>query len=114
MMIGASTDSIAMVEGEMKEISEAEMLEAIKFAHEHIKNQIAAQERLQAAFGKKEVRTYETERTDEAIYAKVKAAAYDKIYAIASKGSSKTRTYRFICRSKRRSKSLIYRRRISR
>jgi polyribonucleotide nucleotidyltransferase len=30
-------DSIAMVEGEMKEISEAEMLEAIKFAHEHIK-----------------------------------------------------------------------------
>jgi polyribonucleotide nucleotidyltransferase len=37
MMIGASMDSIAMVEGEMKEISEAEMLEAIKFAHEHIK-----------------------------------------------------------------------------
>jgi polyribonucleotide nucleotidyltransferase len=65
------------------------MVEAIKFAHEHIKNQIAAQERLAAAFGKKEVRTYETEKIDEAIYAKVKAAAYDKIYAIASKGSSK-------------------------
>jgi polyribonucleotide nucleotidyltransferase len=89
MMIGASTDSIAMVEGEMKEISEAEMLEAIKFAHEHIKVQIAAQERLAAAFGKKEVRTYETEKSDEAIFAKVKAAAYDKIYAIASKGSAK-------------------------
>ena len=89
MMIGASTDSIAMVEGEMKEISEAEMLEAIKFAHEHIKNQISAQVRLQAAFGKKEVRTYEGEREDEAIYAKVKAASYDKIYAIASKGSAK-------------------------
>ena len=89
MMIGASTDSIAMVEGEMKEISEAEMLEAIKFAHEHIKVQIAAQERLAAAFGKKEVRTYEGEREDEAIYEKVKAASYDKIYAIASKGSSK-------------------------
>jgi polyribonucleotide nucleotidyltransferase len=89
MMIGASTDSIAMVEGEMKEISEAEMVEAIKFAHEHIKNQIAAQERLQAAFGKKETRTYEKEREDEAIYAKVKAAAYEKIYAIASKGSAK-------------------------
>ena len=89
MMIGASMDSIAMVEGEMKEISEAEMVEAIKFAHEHIKNQIAAQVRLQAAFGKKEVRTYEGEREDEAIYAKVKAASYDKIYAIASKGSSK-------------------------
>ena len=89
MMIGASTDSIAMVEGEMKEISEAEMVEAIKFAHEHIKVQIAAQERLAQAFGKKEVRTYETEKTDDAIYAKVKAAAYDKIYAIASKGSAK-------------------------
>jgi polyribonucleotide nucleotidyltransferase len=62
MMIGASMDSIAMVEGEMKEISEAEMLEAIKFAHEHIKNQISAQLRLQAAFGKKEVRTYDGER----------------------------------------------------
>jgi polyribonucleotide nucleotidyltransferase len=89
MMIGASTDSIAMVEGEMKEISEAEMLEAIKFAHEHIKNQIAAQERLQAAFGKKEVRTYDTEKTDDTVYAKVKEYAYDKIYAIASKGSAK-------------------------
>jgi polyribonucleotide nucleotidyltransferase len=89
MMIGASTDSIAMVEGEMKEISEAEMVEAIKFAHEHIKVQIAAQERLAEAFGKKEVRTYETEKNDDAIYAKVKAAAYDKIYAIASKGSAK-------------------------
>src|SRR5690554_333106 len=89
MMIGASMDSIAMVEGEMKEISEAEMLEAIKFAHEHIKNQIAAQLRLQAAFGKKEVRTYEGEREDEAIYEKIKAAAYDKIYNIAKVGSAK-------------------------
>ncbi len=89
MMIGASRDSIAMVEGEMKEISEKEMVEAIKFAHEHIKVQIDAQERLAAAFGKKEVREYETEKSDEEIYAKVKAAAYDKIYAIASKGSAK-------------------------
>ncbi|WP_298221197.1 polyribonucleotide nucleotidyltransferase [Flavobacterium sp.] len=89
MMIGASTDSIAMVEGEMKEISEAEMVEAIKFAHEHIKVQIAAQERLAAAFGKKEVREYEQEKSDDAIYAKVRTAAYDKIYAIASKGSAK-------------------------
>jgi polyribonucleotide nucleotidyltransferase len=89
MMIGASTDSIAMVEGEMKEISEAEMVEAIKFAHEHIKVQIAAQERLAQAFGKKEVRSYDTEKTDDAVYAKVKVAAYDKIYAIASKDSSK-------------------------
>ncbi|WP_264565411.1 polyribonucleotide nucleotidyltransferase [Flavobacterium sp. N3904] len=89
MMIGASKDSIAMVEGEMKEISEKEMVEAIKFAHDAIKIQIAAQERLVEAFGKKETRTYENEKEDEAIYAKVKAAAYDKIYDIAKVGSSK-------------------------
>jgi polyribonucleotide nucleotidyltransferase len=46
MMIGASADSVCMVEGEMKEISEAEMVEAIKFAHEAIKAQIVAQEKL--------------------------------------------------------------------
>ncbi len=89
MMIGASTDSIAMVEGEMKEISELEMVEAIKFAHEAIKIQIEAQERLVARVGKKETRTYEEEREDEVIYAKVKAAAYDKIYNIAKVGSGK-------------------------
>ncbi|MFV5702309.1 polyribonucleotide nucleotidyltransferase [Flavobacterium sp. XS2P12] len=89
MMIGASKDSIAMVEGEMKEISEHEMVEAIKFAHEAIKLQIAAQERLVAAFGKKEVRTYEQEKEDEAIYTKVKAASYDLCYAIAKEGTAK-------------------------
>lgn len=89
MMIGASMDSIAMVEGEMKEISELEMIEAIKFAHEAIKVQIAAQERLQAAVGKKEVRTYEEERNDDLILAKVKELAYDKYFAIAKEGSAK-------------------------
>lgn len=89
MMIGASRDSIAMVEGEMKEISEKEMVEAIKFAHEAIKIQIDAQERLAAAFGKKEMRTYEEEKSDVEIYNKVKDAAYDKIYDIAKVGSAK-------------------------
>ncbi|MFY7810177.1 MAG: polyribonucleotide nucleotidyltransferase [Flavobacterium sp.] len=89
MMIGASRDSIAMVEGEMKEISEKEMVEAIKFAHEAIKIQIDAQERLAVAFGKKEMRTYEEEKNDETIYQKVKSAAYDKIYEIAKVGSAK-------------------------
>jgi polyribonucleotide nucleotidyltransferase len=89
MMIGASKDSIAMVEGEMKEISEAEMVEAIKFAHEAIKLQIAAQERLVEAFGRKETRTYEQEKEDEAIYAKVRSLAYDKCFAIAKEGTAK-------------------------
>lgn len=90
MMIGASLDSVAMVEGEMKEISEKEMVEAIKFAHEAIKVQIHAQLRLQEAFGKKEIRTYEGEVEDEAVYAKIKAAAYDKCYAIAQEASGKS------------------------
>ena len=90
MMIGASLDSVAMVEGEMKEISEAEMVEAIKFAHEAIKVQIHAQLRLQEAFGKKEIRTYEGEVEDEEVYKKVKAAAYDKCYAIAQEASGKS------------------------
>ena len=89
MMIGASKDSIAMVEGEMKEISEKEMVEAIKFAHEAIKVQIAAQERLQTAFGKKEVRSYDEERNDEAIFEKVRSLSYDKLYAIAQEASAK-------------------------
>ncbi|WP_447635045.1 polyribonucleotide nucleotidyltransferase [Flavobacterium microcysteis] len=89
MMIGASKDSIAMVEGEMKEISEKEMVEAIKFAHEAIKIQIAAQERLQNLVGKKEIRTYDEERNDEAIYNKVRELAYDRCFAIAQEGTAK-------------------------
>ena len=89
MMIGASADSVMMVEGEMDEISEEEMTEAIKFAHEAIKTQCAAQERLAKAFGKKEVREYEPERTDEDLAQKVHDMAYDKVYAVAKAGSAK-------------------------
>lgn len=90
MMIGASMDSVAMVEGEMKEISEAEMIEAIKFAHEAIKIQIQAQERLRAAVGSPAYREYEGEVEDEEVYKKVKAASYDKYYAIAQEASAKS------------------------
>ena len=89
MMIGASADSVMMVEGEMDEISEEEMTEAIKFAHEAIKVQCAAQERLAKAFGKKEVREYDPERTDEDLAQKVYDMAYDKVYAVAKAGSAK-------------------------
>ena len=89
MMIGASADSVMMVEGEMDEISEEEMAEAIKFAHEAIKVQCAAQVKLAEAFGKKETREYEGEREDEDLAAKINDFCYDKCYAIAKKGTSK-------------------------
>ncbi|HET8886927.1 MAG TPA: polyribonucleotide nucleotidyltransferase [Salinimicrobium sp.] len=89
MIIGASEDSVMMVEGEMDEVSEEEMAEAIKFAHEAIKVQCAAQRRLAEAFGKKEDREYEREKADETIQAKVKEATYQKAYNIAKSSSTK-------------------------
>ncbi len=89
MMIGASADSVAMVEGEMDEVSEEEMAEAIKFAHEAIKVQCAAQVALAEAVGKKETREYEGEREDEELAKKIHEAAYQKCYDIAKKGTSK-------------------------
>jgi len=89
MMIGASADSVMMVEGEMDEVSEEEMADAIKFAHEAIKVQVAAQIRLAEAFGKKEVREYETAEVNEDLEKRIHDMAYDKCYAIAKKGTSK-------------------------
>ncbi|MDB2322224.1 polyribonucleotide nucleotidyltransferase [Flavobacteriaceae bacterium] len=89
MMIGASADSVMMVEGEMDECSEEEMADAIKFAHESIKVQIAAQVSLAEAVGKKEVREYEGAVDDEELAKKVHDATYDKCYTIAKKASAK-------------------------
>ncbi|PWG04622.1 polyribonucleotide nucleotidyltransferase [Polaribacter aquimarinus] len=89
MMVGASADSVMMVEGEMDECSEEEMADAIKFAHEAIKVQCAAQVALAEAFGKKETREYEPEVEDEDLAAKIKELVYDKTYAIAKAGSAK-------------------------
>ncbi len=89
MVIGASADSVMMVEGEMGEISEEDMVEAIKFAHEAVKAQVAAQVRLADAVGRKEVREYDTEAEDETLEQKIHELAYDKVYAIAKAGSAK-------------------------
>lgn len=89
MVIGASMDSVMMVEGEMDEISEEEMVEAIKFAHEHIKIQCEAQLRLAEAVGKKPVREYPAEREDEDLKKKIHDMAYDKVYAVAHSASAK-------------------------
>src|SRR5690554_4250424 len=89
MMIGASKDSVAMVEGEMKEISEAEMVEAIKFAHQAIIKQVEAQERLRAALGLTSYREYEPEANNEEVLQRVHQFTYDKFYAIAAEASAK-------------------------
>ncbi len=90
IMVGATKDSIVMVEGEMKEISEQEMLEAIQFAHVEIKKQVEAQERLAEKVGKSlPKREYSHENHDEEIRAKVWKETYDKVYEVAKQPSSK-------------------------
>lgn len=89
IMVGASMDSVTMVEGEMDEASEEELVEAIKIAHDAIKTQIEAQLRLAEAVGKKTVRTYETREENEEIKKEVHEKAYQACYDIAKEGSSK-------------------------
>jgi polyribonucleotide nucleotidyltransferase len=89
MIVGASADSVMMVEGEMDECSEEEMANAIKFAHEAIKDQIDAQMKLADAIGRKEVREYDRAEENEELQKQIHDAAYDKCYAIAKKGTGK-------------------------
>jgi len=91
IMIGASQDSVAMVEGEFDEISEEEMLDAISFGHEAIKDQIKAQVALAEAFGKKETRTYEEEDQDDALEETIHDKTYDSYYEVAKQGLSKAK-----------------------
>jgi polyribonucleotide nucleotidyltransferase len=83
IMVGASYDNIMMVEGEMNEVSEAEMLEAIRFAHDEIKKHCKIQEELAAERGVTK-RTYCHETSDETLKAKVNADLYEKCYEIVS------------------------------
>ena len=89
MIVGASADSVMMVEGEMDECSEEEMADAIRFAHEAIKVQIDAQIKLADAFGRKEVREYDQAEENEALQKQIHEMAYDKCFAIAKKGTGK-------------------------
>jgi polyribonucleotide nucleotidyltransferase len=90
IMIGASEDSVAMVEGEFDEISEEEMLDAIAFGHEAIKDQIKAQIALAEAAGKKEIRSYDEEDKDDTLESQIHKSTYQKYYDIAKKGLSKS------------------------
>ena len=89
LMVGATLDNIMMVEGEMQEVQEAEMLEAIKVAHEAIKVQCQAQLELSAAVGKLEKSTYCHEENDEDLRKDVHESCYAKAYAIATSGTDK-------------------------
>jgi polyribonucleotide nucleotidyltransferase len=84
IMVGATMDNIMMVEGEMKEVSEAEMLEAIKVAHEAIKIQCQAQIELMELCGTIVKREYCHEVNDEDLRKDVWAKCYDKAYAVAT------------------------------
>lgn len=88
IIVAATMDNIMMVEGEMKEVSEAEMLEAIKIAHDAIKVQCQTQLDLASKIEKsKTKREYSHEDSDEALYESIKAACYQKCYDIAKMGN---------------------------
>ncbi len=90
IMVGATLDSVVMVEGEMNEISEREMLDAIEFAHAEIKKQVEAQMRLAERVGKSlPKREYSHEDHDEEIRKKVWDFGYQKYYDIAKEPSAK-------------------------
>ena len=88
LMVGATAENIMMVEGEMNEVSEAELLDALRFAHEEIKKHCAVQlERAEAA-GKTVKREYCHEVNDEDLRKDVHDKCYDKAYAVAKAGSA--------------------------
>lgn len=83
LMVGASIENILMVEGEMKEVSEDDMLEALKTAHEAIKVQCELQIELTKATGKTEKRTYSHEVNDENLREELWKLMYDQAYEVA-------------------------------
>ncbi|WP_462280189.1 polyribonucleotide nucleotidyltransferase [Salinivirga cyanobacteriivorans] len=85
LLVGATIDNILMVEGEMDEVSEEEMIEAIGFAHEEIKKQCQVQIEMAEELGTTEKRTYSHEENDEDLEKKVWDETYDKVYAVAQK-----------------------------
>lgn len=83
LIVAASIDNIMMVEGEMNEVSEEVMLDALKVAHEAIKDQCRIQIELTQAVGKTEKREYSHETSDEELKADMYEKLYNKVYAVA-------------------------------
>ena len=88
LMVGATYENIMMVEGEMNEVSEAELLDALKAAHEAIKVQCVAQKEFAEAVGSTVKREYCHEINDEDLRKQVWDTCYDKAYKVAQAGSS--------------------------
>ncbi|MBP3471051.1 MAG: polyribonucleotide nucleotidyltransferase [Paraprevotella sp.] len=87
IMVGATEENIMMVEGEMKEVSEQDLLEALKVAHEAIKPMCRLQKELSKELGKDVKREYCHEVNDEELREDCRKACYDKAYTIAHEGN---------------------------
>jgi len=88
LIVAASMDNIMMVEGEAKEVSETDMIEAIKVAHEAIKIQCKAQVELTKAVGKEQKRELRPVNNDEALEEEIRSKFYQRQYDITKKGIS--------------------------
>ena len=89
LMVAATEENIMMVEGEMKEVSEHDMLEAIKFAHEEIKKHCRVQKELIKELGNDVKRDYPHDEQDEDLRKAVHEFCYDKCYALAKSAKPK-------------------------
>ena len=87
MVVAATFDNVMMVEGEFDEVSEKDMLDAIKCAHDSIKLQCTAQKELKELVGKTELLSYNHEDNDEELRKIVWEKTYDKVYAVANKAN---------------------------
>lgn len=88
LIVGATYDNILMVEGEMKEVSEADMLEAIKVAHEAIKIHCKAQMEFAEELGNNIKREYDREKKDEDLKKKIWEETYEKCYNAAKSSTA--------------------------
>lgn len=85
LIVAASMDKLLMVEGEMKEVSEEDMVEALRVAHKAIKEQCKLQVELTKALGKETKRTYNHEKNDEDLKKQLWDLLYPKAYEVACK-----------------------------
>ena len=89
IMVGATKDNIMMVEGEMNEVSEQDLIQALKVAHEAIKPMCELQEQLAKELGTDVKREYDHEVNDEELREQVRKQCYTRAYAVTSQALEK-------------------------